>query len=55
MAKKTKDVCSFCGREMRNMFRGEDGSLICPECIEAGHQLIMQMGITAPQAADAPI
>lgn len=54
MAKKTtKDVCSFCGREMRNMFRGEDGSLICPDCIEAGHKLIMQMGIT--QQTSAPI
>ena len=26
------------------MFSGMDGSLICPECIEHGHQLVMQEG-----------
>ena len=52
MAKKTKDVCSFCGREMHNMFRGLDGSLICPECIETGHQLVQKMIV---HDADAPI
>ena len=29
---------------MPNMFSGMDGSLICPECIEQGHQLVKQMG-----------
>ncbi|MGN0235401.1 MAG: ATP-dependent Clp protease ATP-binding subunit ClpX [Paludibacteraceae bacterium] len=43
MAKNKKEgVCSFCGRPMPNMFRGTDGSLICHECIEQGHQLIRQ-------------
>lgn len=28
---------------MPNMFSGMDGSLICPECIEQGHQLVKQM------------
>ena len=47
MAKnKKEEVCSFCGRPMPNMFSGMDGSLICPECIEQGHQLVKQMGGT---------
>ena len=43
MAKKKNDVCSFCGREMPNMFSGLNGSLICSECIEAGHTLLLTM------------
>ena len=45
MAKKkeNKEVCSFCGRPMPNMFSGMDGSLICCECIEAGHMLVAKM------------
>lgn len=43
MAKKKEEVCSFCGRPMPNMFSGIDGSLICSECIEAGHQLVATM------------
>ena len=45
MAKKkeNKEVCSFCGRPMPNMFSGMDGSLICCECIEAGHMLLAKM------------
>ena len=45
MATKKKDqaVCSFCGRPMPQMFKGEDGAYICQECIEAGHQMILQM------------
>ena len=42
MAKK-KEQCSFCGREMPHMFRGEDGSFICHDCIEAGHKMIREM------------
>ncbi len=34
------------------MFRGEDGSLICPDCIEAGHRLVVKMGI-AQQPEDS--
>lgn len=42
MAKKNQDVCSFCGRPMPNMFVGQDGrTLICRECIEAGHEIIL--------------
>ena len=45
MAKKkdNNEVCSFCGRPMPNMFSGMDGSLICCECIEAGHMLVAKM------------
>lgn len=43
MSKKTQDKCSFCGRSMPGMFSGEDGSFICPECIELGHRMIQQM------------
>lgn len=39
---KQKEVCSFCGREMPEMFSGMDGSLICSECIEAGHNLLAE-------------
>lgn len=41
---KKKEKCSFCGREMPHMFQGEDGSLICAECIETGHRLLKEMG-----------
>lgn len=41
MAKK-KEVCSFCGRPMPQMFQG-DQALICAECIEAGHKMVQQM------------
>ncbi len=43
MATKKKEICSFCGRPMQQMFRGNDGTFICQECIEAGHQMILQM------------
>jgi len=39
---KNKDVCSFCGRPMKQLFQG-DGALICDECIEAGHKMVQQM------------
>ena len=38
---KKKEICSFCGRSMPQMFSGmEEGSLICSECIEEGHRII---------------
>ena len=43
MAKKSSNssnTCSFCGREMPEMFSGMDDVLICSECIEAGHQIV---------------
>jgi len=43
MAKKNnQDVCNFCGRQMKQMFQGEE-ALICSECIEAGHKMVQQM------------
>ena len=40
MAKSKSRVCSFCGREMPQMFAGIGDSLICTECIETGHQMV---------------
>lgn len=41
MGKKGKGaVCSFCGREMPEMFSNESGCYICNECIEAGHDIL---------------
>ena len=34
---------------MPGMFSGVDGSFICPECIEGGHQLVRQMQLAAKQ------
>ena len=42
MANKKKNICSFCGREMPRMFSGQDGVLICSECVEAGHDMLMR-------------
>jgi len=36
---KNKEVCSFCGRPMKQLFQGND-ALICDECIEAGHKMV---------------
>ena len=36
-----RNYCSFCGREMPEMYTGmDDGVMICTECIEAGHKMI---------------
>ena len=43
MANKKSDICSFCGRPMKNLFSSEDGALICDECIERGHQMVQEM------------
>lgn len=40
---KKKPICSFCGRSMPQMFRGEDDSYICYDCIENGHKMVAQM------------
>lgn len=47
MARK-KNTCSFCGREMPNMFEGEGGALICSECIEHGHEILQSMQPQVP-------
>ncbi len=52
--KTTKEVCSFCGRPMPNMFSGEDGSMICNECIEMAHELLQRYSKQSP-APDVPI
>ena len=53
MSKKQsqQEVCSFCGRVMPEMFSGMDGSLICNECIEAGHNMIL----TASKSSSKPM
>lgn len=43
MANKKSDICSFCGRPMKNLFAATDGALICDECIERGHQMVQEM------------
>jgi ATP-dependent Clp protease ATP-binding subunit ClpX len=41
---KNTHTCSFCGREMPEMFAGMDANvLICTDCIEAGHQMVSTM------------
>ena len=42
MSKRRSDTCSFCGRSMPEMFSAEEtGVLICSECIEQGHKILM--------------
>ncbi|MBQ7192080.1 MAG: ATP-dependent Clp protease ATP-binding subunit ClpX [Paludibacteraceae bacterium] len=50
MAKQKNDVCSFCGREMPAMFSGKNNTWICYECIEGGHNLIMEQLQAAHEA-----
>ena len=38
--KENQEVCDFCGRSMPQMFSGQDGVLICSECVEAGHKMV---------------
>jgi len=52
MARRKADVCSFCGRNMADMYSGLDENvLICNECIEAGHNMITAMPKPANPAA----
>ena len=40
--KSSKNTCSFCGRVMPELYSGMDTDvLICNECIEAGHQMVL--------------
>lgn len=39
--KQLNNTCCFCGREMPQMFSGIGGVLICSECVEAGHKLVL--------------
>lgn len=48
MAKKdnpTKQYCSFCGREERNLLQGINDSFICPDCIQQGELIFKEMGL----------
>ncbi len=36
------NTCWFCGQHKPNMFSGIGGALICTDCIEAGHRLILE-------------
>lgn len=52
MPTKKNDKCSFCGREMKDLFRADiPGVFICHECIEMGHKIIMD---TKAQNAQNP-
>ena len=51
--KKNPQRCSFCGREMPQMFAGMDGSLICSECIETGHQMVASLPKSKTSAQEA--
>lgn len=53
MARKNQDVCSFCGRPMRDMFSGLDGSLICEDCIESGHRMVDEARVKMPKTMKA--
>ena len=42
MSRRRSETCSFCGRSMPEMFSAEEtGVLICSECIEQGHKILM--------------
>ncbi len=52
MAKERKpNTCSFCGESKPNMFSGIGGTLICTDCIEAGHELVATMPKEAENTA----
>lgn len=48
MARRNQEVCSFCGRPMKDMFQGDNGALICSECIEQGHQILSERYAATP-------
>ena len=52
MAKKREnnEVCSFCGQAKSQLFAGQDGSLICSDCIEAGHRMLAAMPTSSSAA-----
>lgn len=52
MRKKKEEACSFCGRDDVSLFAGLDGSYICPDCIEHGHQIIAEKEAEAKKATD---
>ncbi|MBR1516194.1 MAG: ATP-dependent Clp protease ATP-binding subunit ClpX [Paludibacteraceae bacterium] len=48
---KRKESCSFCGRNDVPLFEGMDGAYICPDCIERGHQIVIEETAKSQNAA----
>ena len=56
MAKDRKaNTCFFCGKVKPNMFSGIGDALICSDCIEAGHQLVLALPKDRKSKADLDI
>ena len=55
MSKKNIRTCSFCGRPMPEMFSGDNGALICSECIETGHRMIAAQQQVAEKLNDTDL
>ena len=45
-------TCFFCGKAKPHMFSGIGDALICTDCIEAGHQLVLKMPKQAVSDSD---
>ena len=57
MAEKTRQVCSFCGRDERSaeaFVRGINGANICNLCVETLHNAFALRGIRQNEKADSP-
>ena len=53
MGKERKpETCLFCGQSKPNMFSGIGDALICSDCIEAGHQLVLNLPKQTKRTAD---
>lgn len=52
MANKNPECCGFCGREMKYLFEGQHKELICDECVERAHELVLEMRAKAAQQQD---
>ena len=56
MAKERKpNTCFFCGKTKPNMFSGIGDALICSDCVEAGHRLILEHPRTRTSDGDLDI
>ena len=49
------NTCFFCGKTKPNMFSGIGDALICSDCIEAGHQLVLELPKDRKAKADLAI
>ena len=43
MAKQEEAKCGFCGAVRPDLFSGLPGYFICPDCVERGHELLMEI------------